>query len=106
MFYIILSFARKIRIYYISNLAAMYQYTDKLIMQFAESNITSIEDIDFGLALPQTVKSFIPTILKLAFVSILPLLVSWSDRFLGHWTRSDENHSIMKKTFWYFHLIL
>ena len=46
----------------------MYQYTDELIKQLGDSNITSIEDIDFGLALPQTVKSFIPTILKLAFV--------------------------------------
>ena len=97
---IIHSFVRKIKIYNISNLAAMYQYTDKLIMQFGDSNITSIEDIELGLALPQTVKTFIPTILKLSFVSLLPLLVSWSDRFLGHWTRSDENHSIMKKTFW------
>ena len=32
---------------------------------------------------------------------ILLYAVAYSDRLLGHWTRSAENHAIMKKTFWY-----
>ena len=78
----------------------MANYTNILIEQFGNPNITNINDIGSAVALPEAVQSFIPTIIKLAFVSVLPLLVSWSDRFLGHWTRSEENHSIMKKTFW------
>ena len=78
----------------------MVLYMDSLITQIGDPNISSVQDILTQIELPQSVKSFIPTIMNLAYVSILPLLVSWSDRFLGHWTRSEENYSIMKKTFW------
>lgn len=54
-----------------------------------------------GLKLPAALVEFIPTLMLWGFTAFMPLLVSWSDRFLGHWTRSGENHAIMKKTFWY-----
>ncbi len=55
------------------------------------------EDI---LHLSSVVVDFLPTLMLWGFTALLPLLVAWSDRFLGHWTRSEENHNIMKKTFW------
>ena len=64
-------------------------------------NVTNIEEgITTIVELPEMISSFIPTLIKLGYVSILPLIVSWSDRYLGHWTRSEENHSVMKKSFW------
>ena len=62
--------------------------------------IPSTDDIGKALELPAVIANFLPTLIILGFTSFLPLLVSWSDRFLGHWTRSSENHAIMKKTFW------
>ncbi|XP_023342328.1 CSC1-like protein 2 [Eurytemora carolleeae] len=47
------------------------------------------------------IKDFIPTVMLWSFTALLPLLVSYSDRWLGRWTRSEENHSVMRKTFWY-----
>lgn len=64
--------------------------TDYIVKLFGES-----------LALPSSLVDFLPTIMLWGFTAFMPLLVSWSDRFLGHWTRSAENHAIMKKTFWY-----
>ena len=29
----------------------------------------------------------------------MPVLVAYSDQFMTHWTRSAENHSVMRKTF-------
>jgi len=55
---------------------------------------------DDVLHLSQTVLNFLPTLILWGFTALLPLLVAWSDRFLGHWFRSVENHNIMKKTFW------
>ena len=53
------------------------------------------------LKIPAPILDFLPTVLLWSFTALLPLLVAYSDRWLGHYTRSEENHSIMKKTFWY-----
>ncbi len=53
------------------------------------------------LNLSSVIVDFLPTLMLLGFTALLPLLVAWSDRFLGHWTRSEENHNIMKKSFWF-----
>jgi len=62
------------------------------------SNSTEIDDL---LALPSWLTDFLPTLLLWTFTAVLPVLVAYSDRLLGHWTRSGENHAVMKKTFWY-----
>ena len=64
--------------------------TDWLVVFFGET-----------LKLPAPIIDFLPTLLLWSFTAMLPLLVAYSDRWLGHYTRSEENHSIMKKTFWY-----
>ena len=64
----------------------------------AELGIPSIDEVGKTLQLPAIIATFLPTLMVLAFTALLPLLVSWSDRFLGHWTRSAENHAIMKKS--------
>ncbi|WAR18225.1 CSCL1-like protein [Mya arenaria] len=42
---------------------------------------------------------FLPTLLLWTFTALLPNLVSVSDQYVGHWTRSSEHHSVMQKTF-------
>ncbi len=39
------------------------------------------------LHLSPVVVDFLPTLMLWGFTALLPLLVAWSDRFLGHWTR-------------------
>ena len=58
------------------------------------------------LNLPSWIVDFLPTLLLNSFAALMPLLVSWSDRFLGHYTRSAENHNIMRKTFFYLILLI
>ncbi|CAG5118580.1 unnamed protein product [Candidula unifasciata] len=42
---------------------------------------------------------FLPTLLLWIFSALLPNLVYWSDQLIGHWTRTAEHHSVMRKTF-------
>ena len=57
--------------------------------------------IDIFQDLPSYIVHFLPTLMIWMFTIVLPLIISWTDRYLvGHWTRSSENHDIMKKTFW------
>ena len=58
------------------------------------------------LNLPSWIVDFLPTLLLNSFAALMPLLVAWSDRFLGHYTRSAENHNIMRKTFFYLILLI
>lgn len=51
--------------------------------------------------LPSWLTDFLPTLAIWSFTALLPVVVAYADRLVGHWTRSGENHAIMKKTFWY-----
>jgi len=51
--------------------------------------------------LPALMTDFLPTLMIWTFTAALPVVVAYADRLVGHWTRSGENHAIMKKTFWY-----
>lgn len=42
---------------------------------------------------------FFPTLLLWVMAALMPVIVSYSDQFMSHWTRSVQNHSIMRKTF-------
>lgn len=41
---------------------------------------------------------FLPTLLLWTMAAVMPAIVSFSDKFLSHWTRSQQNYSIMTKT--------
>lgn len=45
------------------------------------------------------ISQFLPTLILWTVAALLPVLVSYSDQWLSHWTRSEQNHSIMRKTF-------
>ncbi|KAG0717493.1 CSC1-like protein 2 [Chionoecetes opilio] len=42
---------------------------------------------------------FFPTLILWIMAALMPVIVSYSDQFMSHWTRSVQNHSIMRKTF-------
>ena len=51
--------------------------------------------------LPVWITDFLPTLMLWTFTALLPVVIAWADLLVGHWTRSGQNHAIMKKTFWY-----
>jgi len=71
------------------------------ILNYIYGSITNGTIAGNPIVIPTYITDFLPTLLLWSFTALLPLLVSYSIRYLGHWTRSGENHSIMRKTFWY-----
>lgn len=47
----------------------------------------------------QLLVQFVPTVLIWTFSALLPIIVYYSDQYIGHWTRSAEHHAVMRKTF-------
>lgn len=47
------------------------------------------------------ISEFLPTLLLWTMAALLPVVVTFSDKWLSHWTRSKQNYSIMTKTFGY-----
>lgn len=52
-------------------------------------------------ALPEKINDFVPTLLLWTFSALLPIIVAYSDWWMGHWRRSVENLWIMRKVFFY-----
>jgi len=65
------------------------------------TNETSPPIIDHIRYLPIWLTDFLPTLMLWTFTALLPVVIAWADLLVGHWTRSGQNHAIMKKTFWY-----
>jgi len=66
-----------------------------------DTNSTSPPIIDHIRYLPVWLTDFLPTLMLWTFTALLPVVIAWADLLVGHWTRSGQNHAIMKKTFWY-----
>lgn len=47
------------------------------------------------------ISEFLPTLLLWILAALMPVMVSFSDKWLSHWTRSKQNYSIMTKSFGY-----
>ena len=68
---------------------------------FPDTNSTSPPIIEHFRYLPVWLTDFLPTLMLWTFTALLPVVIAWADLLVGHWTRSGQNHAIMKKTFWY-----
>jgi len=64
-------------------------------------NDTDPPILDHIRYLPVWLTDFLPTLMIWTFTALLPVVVAYADLLVGHWTRSGQNHAIMKKTFWY-----
>jgi len=56
---------------------------------------------DLSQNLPAYITDFLPTLLLWTLSALLPVMVAYSDWWLGHWRRSVENLWIMRKVFGY-----
>jgi len=65
------------------------------------ANDTSQPILNHFRYLPVWLTDFLPTLMLWTFTALLPVVVAYADLLVGHWTRSGQNHAIMKKTFWY-----
>lgn len=52
------------------------------------------------------VSEFLPTLMLWLLSALMPVAVSFSDKWLSHWTRSRQNYSIMTKSFGYLLLMI
>eukprot|EP00092_Neocalanus_flemingeri_P025310 GFUD01027442.1.p1 GENE.GFUD01027442.1~~GFUD01027442.1.p1 ORF type:complete len:880 (+),score=162.84 GFUD01027442.1:356-2995(+) len=77
----------------------LFLTTPEFIVSQLEPLILAL--FDETVQIPSWLKGFIPTIMLWSFTALLPVLVAYSVRWLGFWYRSEENHSIMIKSFWY-----
>ncbi|KAF5294737.1 hypothetical protein FQA39_LY00221 [Lamprigera yunnana] len=44
---------------------------------------------------------FLPTLLLLTVSAIMPVIVAYSDEYMSHWTKSEQNFATMQKTFYF-----
>lgn len=47
------------------------------------------------------ISEFLPTLLLLTMSALMPVLVSYSDQWMSHWTKSKQNLATMTKTFFF-----
>ncbi|XP_044741156.1 calcium permeable stress-gated cation channel 1 [Chrysoperla carnea] len=47
------------------------------------------------------ISEFLPTLLLCTVAALLPVIVTYSDKWLAYWTRSQQNYNIMQKTFFF-----
>lgn len=44
---------------------------------------------------------FLPTLLLLTMSALMPVIVAYSDQWMSHWTKSEQNFATMQKTFYF-----
>lgn len=78
----------------------LFFLTTPLILVNVINNLTSIQE-NFIFKLSPMLSEFLPTLLLLSFSAFLPVLVAYSDQWMSHWTKSQQNHATMHKTFFF-----
>lgn len=44
---------------------------------------------------------FLPTLMLLTMSALMPVIVAYSDQWMSHWTKSEQNFATMQKTFYF-----
>lgn len=63
--------------------------------------ILNFKQLGTSLHLSEKMNDFVPTLLLWTIAALLPILVAYTDWWMGHWRRSAENLWIMRKVFFY-----
>ena len=68
--------------------------------------VKQLEPFLENLKLPVMLTDILPSLLLILFSWLLPVIIYYVDFYVGHWTRSGQNHAIMIKTFLYLVLMV
>lgn len=75
--------------------------TPVLIVNIFDTLALTKKTTDTINKLSPLISEFLPTLLLWTLAALLPVVVTFSDKWLSHWTRSKQNYSIMTKSFGY-----
>ena len=53
------------------------------------------------IEIPSWLLSYLPTTVLMIFAMLMPSVIAWSVRYLGHSYKSTENYLVLRNTFWY-----
>ena len=67
----------------------------------AQSINKIISEIIKGIKIPSWIFNFLPGMILSIFACIMPSLVTWSVRHIGHRYKSTESFLVLRNTFWY-----
>ncbi|CAH2050893.1 unnamed protein product, partial [Iphiclides podalirius] len=84
---IIVNFALFIVLFFLTTPAIIVNLFNTLVVK--PDSVNRISSIIF---------EFLPTLLLWTMAAVMPAIVAFSDKFLSHWTKSQQNYSIMTKT--------
>ncbi|CAG4976992.1 unnamed protein product [Parnassius apollo] len=84
---IIINFALFIVLFFLTTPAIVVNLFNTLIVK--PDSLSRISTIIF---------EFLPTLLLWTMAAVMPAIVAFTDKFLSHWTKSQQNYSIMTKT--------
>lgn len=90
-------YMKAVLINFILFLVLFFLTTPAIVVNFLDN--VSVEDRVEKMS--PVLSEFLPTLLLWTVAALLPVLVSYSDEWLSHWTRSEQNHSVMQKTFFF-----
>ena len=68
--------------------------------------VKQLEPFLENLKLPVMLTDILPSLLLILFSWLLPVIIYYVDFYVGHWTRSGQNHAIMIKTFFFLILMV
>nr|CAI5838054.1 unnamed protein product [Callosobruchus analis] len=78
----------------------LFFLTTPLIVVNILLNSTSAQEFFFKKVSP-LLSEFLPTLMMLSMSATMPVMVSYSDEWMSHWTKSKQNHTTMYKTFFF-----
>ena len=87
---------KKIVVNFILLIIALFLTTPEYIVTQLDSILYTMFGTEDTWVLPGLIKDFLPTLLIWSFTTLMPVLVAYSDRWLGHWYRYWNFFSIEK----------
>ena len=75
--------------------------TPAIVVNMFNTFTAADSDNNFIGRLSPVLSEFLPTLLLLTMSALMPVIVSYSDQWMSHWTKSKQNLAIMHKTFFF-----
>ncbi|KAK4871659.1 hypothetical protein RN001_015783 [Aquatica leii] len=92
-------YSKAILINFLLFVVLFFLTTPAIVVSLLNTLTASQEDI-IKKASP-FLSEFLPTLLLLTMSAIMPVIVAYSDQWMSHWTKSEQNFATMQKTFYF-----